>query len=130
MFILCNDIDCAYYDKTLLLSILSKFKLTSLEIDRGDRDEYMLMSLLQMTSIQETLEDVTIISLDIFKCTSVFELLAEFKRINVIRIGWSYDDCNDEVKEWKLKIKQFEEEMKKKNSEIYIDIDIDYKDYY
>ena len=81
MFILCSDVDNTSIDETLLLAILSKFKLTSLLVDYQGKDEYIFMPLLQMPSIQETLEHFTIERLDISKCTSVIELLVEFKRI-------------------------------------------------
>ena len=74
-----------------------------------------------MPSIQETLEDFRIEKLDFSKCTSVFDLLVEFKRIKTITIKWNHDDNNDEEEEeWELKTKQFEEEMKKKHPKIDI----------
>ena len=86
------------------------------------------MQLLQIPSIQETLEHFTIYSLDVSKCNSVFELLVEFKRVKYIRIEWgSEDDDKDEDKlvEWKLKVKKFYQTMNKKHSRT--DIDIRYK---
>ena len=87
LFILCRDINNTNFDETLLLDILSKFKLASLRVYVGDKDEDIFMSLLQMSSIQETLEHFEIDNLDIFKCTSVIELLVEFKRIKSVRIN-------------------------------------------
>ena len=81
------------------------------------------MQLLQIPSIQENLEHLGIDYLDFSKCTSVINLLAEFKRIKRIEIEWFYNDNNDEVKEWKQKIKQFNKKMKKKHLEIEISID-------
>ena len=123
MLILCSGINSANYDETLLLSILSKFKLESLVVHDGDWDETIFMLLLRMPSIKETLEHLSIYRLDISKCTSVIELLLEFKRIKSIRIYWHYNtnDDVDEIEEWKLKIEQFEEKLKNKHSEIEID---------
>ena len=80
------------------------------------------MPLLQIPSIQETLEEFIINDLDIFKCTSVVELLVEFKRIKYIEIWWVHSLNDDELEEWKLKIKQFEEKLRKKHSNIKIRI--------
>ena len=83
------------------------------------------MSLLQTPSIQQTLEHFDISQLDISKCTSVIDLLVEFKRINIVRIGCYYYD--DGLDEWKQKIEQFKEIMKKKHSEIDIKIYTKYR---
>ena len=82
------------------------------------------MQLLQMPSIQETLEYFRINNLDIFKCTSVVEQLNEFKRIKRIEIFWwhSKNVDEDKLEEWKLEIRQFEKKLKKKHSEINISI--------
>ena len=130
MFILCSYIDDTNFDENLLLSILSKFKLTSLVIRDGNRDEYIFIELLQMPSIQETLEHFRIKSSNIFSCTSVIELLVELKKIKKIRIEWGYykNVEDNKVDEWKLKIEQFETKLKKKHSQIEIDIDIYYEE--
>ena len=125
LFILCRDINKTNFDETLLLAIFSKFKLTSLVVGFGNRDEYIFMRLLQMSPIQETLEDFTIYDLDISECTSVVELLVEFESIKTIKIVFYFND-DDKLEEWKLKIEQFEKIMKKKHSEIYIDINYQY----
>ena len=122
LFILCRDINNTNFDETLLLDILSKFKLTSLGVYVGDKDEDIFMSLLQMPSIQETLEHFEIDNLDIFKCTFVIELLVEFKRIKSVRINWLHSLNDDELDEWKVKIEHFEEILKKKHSDIEINI--------
>ena len=115
-------INSSNFDENLLLAILSKFKLTSLEVWDGDKDEDILFSLLQMSSTQETLEHFRIFFLDISKCTYVVGLLAEFKRIKTIKITWNYSKYNDKLEEWKLKIEQFKEILKIKHSHIEIDI--------
>ena len=126
LFILCSDINKTNYDETLLLAILSKFKLTSLRVLNlnwnKDECEDILMTLLQIPSIQETLEHFTIDFLDNSKYTSVFELLVEFKRIKRIKIGICYSK-DDKFEELKKEIKQFEKKLRKKHSEneIYID---------
>ena len=120
MFTLCRDTDNTNFDETLLLGILPKFKLTSLEDHDGIIDADILIELLQMPSIQETLEHFDIERLDISKCTSVVRLFLEFKRIKSIEIRLYSDDNNDEVEEFKLKIEQFEGEIKKKHPGIYI----------
>ena len=74
-----------------------------------------------MSSVQETLEYFSIYWLYIFKCTSVIELLFKFKRFKSIKIRWYYDSYDD-LAEWKLEIEQFEKKMRKKHSEIDIDI--------
>ena len=127
MFIQCRGINTANYDETLLLSILSKFKLTSLGVYWGDEDVFM--QLLKIPLIQETLEHFTIERLDISRCTSVFELLVEFKRIKTIEIIWDYFKNDDEFEEWKLEIEQFKENIKKKHSEIEIKIDYEKRIY-
>ena len=86
MFILCSNINNANFDETLLLSILSKFKLTSLRIWDGNKDENIFMLLLQIPSIQDSLEHFYIRFLDISKCTSVIDMLFEFNRIKKIEI--------------------------------------------
>ena len=132
MFTLCSDINNANFDETLLLSILSKFKLTSLVVRYEDEDEDFFMKLLKIPSIQETLEHFNIYDLYILKCASVFELLVEFKRIKTIWIVWQYSkaDNNDELEEWQMEIKQFDKKMKKKHSEIKIKFDYEYKEEY
>ena len=125
MFILCSHIDNINFDETLILSILSKFKITSFVDRDGIIDENIFLSLLQIPSIQETLEHFRINNLDISKCTSVVDLLVEFKRINIVRIGCYYYD--DGLDEWKQKIEQFKEIMKKRHSEIDIKIDTKYR---
>ena len=122
MFILCSDTDETDYDETLLLSVLSKFKLTSLEIEWDSRDEYIFTQLLQIASIQETLEDFRIEDLDASIYTSAVDLLVELKRIKTIWIRWMYKSF-DELEEWKPKIKQFKKKLRMKHSEIEIDID-------
>ena len=122
MFILCSLINKTNYDGTLLFTILSKFNLTSLLVFDGYKDEDIFMQLLIMPSIQETLEHFSIISLNIIECTSVIELLVEFKRIKTIKLFWKYSE-DDELQEWKLEIKQIEKKLRKKHSEIEIDID-------
>ena len=119
---MCSNINSTNIDETLLLTILSKFKLTSLRVYNGDEDEFLYMQLLQMPSIQETLEIFTIYSLNIFKCTSIAELLVEFKRIKTITIEWLHSLNDDKLEEWKLEIEQFENKLKEKHSEIEIDI--------
>ena len=124
MFILCRGIKYTNFDETLLLAILSKFKLTSLRAECDGTDEDNWITILQIPSIQETLEHFTIYKLDIFKCTSIIELLVEFKRIKAIEIFWYYS-YDDKLKELKLEIKQFKRKLKKKHSEI--EIEINYK---
>ena len=125
MFIQCSDMNNTSFDETLLSSILSKFRLTSLVVDCGSTDKGIFMQLLQMTSIQETLEHFRIKRLRISKCTPVIDILVEFKRIKAISITCNYskDDEESQLEEWKLKTKQFENKMKKKHSEIEIYID-------
>ena len=82
------------------------------------------MQLLQMPSIQETLEHFDILKLDISKCIFVIDLLVEFKRIKTIRIEWKYSK-DDKLEELKLAIKKFEKKLIKKHPEIDIDIEID-----
>ena len=82
--------------------------------------EYFLMKLLQIPSIQETLEHVFITQLYISICTSVIDLLVEFKRIKTVRINLLYNDV-DEIEEFKQKILKFMKELRKKHSEIQID---------
>ena len=122
MFILCNDINKTNFDETLLLATLSKFKLTSLSAGCKGTDEDILITLLKTPSIQETLEHFNIYKLDIFEYISVIELLVEFKRIKTIEIlFWEYSE-DDKLGELKLKIEQFEKKLRKKHSEIDIDI--------
>ena len=82
------------------------------------------MLLLQTPSVHETLEHFRIKNLDIFKWASVFELFIKFKRIKAIEIRWhsSKNDEDDELEKWILKINQFEEKLRKKHSEIEIEI--------
>ena len=94
--------------------------VTSLVVHNGDEDENIFMSLLQIPSIQETLDDFTIYDLDISECTSVVKLLVEFERIKTVKIEWLHSLDDDEFEEWKLKIKQFEKILKKKHSQIHI----------
>ena len=124
MFILCSDIDNTNFDETLLLSIFSKLKLTSLEVWSGHKDKDILKLLLQTPSIQETLEHFRIDKLDIFKCFSFIELLVKFKRIKTVKIGWSNSKCysDDLLEELKLQIKQSEAKIKEKHSETKIKI--------
>ena len=119
-FILCRGINSANYNGNRLLAILSKFKLTSLGVYWGDED--IFMQLLKIPSIQETLEHFTIERLDISRCTSVFELLVQFKRLKTIEIIWEYSE-DDKLEECKQKIEQFKKNMRKKHSEIEIQID-------
>ena len=125
LFILCTGINNTNYDETLLLSILSKFKLTSLVVGVGNSDENIVKSLLQMPSIQETLEHFEINNLYLSKCSSVVELLIEFKRIKKVEIRWS---CiknyvgDDKLEECKLEFEQFVKKLKEKHSEIEIKI--------
>ena len=86
-----------------------------------DKYEDILMSLLQTPSIQGTLEHFSISHLDMFKCTSVIDMLVEFNRIKTVKIYWGYSE-NDNFKKLKLEIKQFEKKLKKKHSEIQISI--------
>ena len=122
MFILCSDINKTNYDETLLLSILSKFKLTSLEVlnlnQNKDKYEYVLMQLLQISLIQETLEHLSISELDILGCISVAELLVEFKRIKTVTIRLLRYYKTDNIEELKQKIQKFKKELRKKHSEI------------
>ena len=122
MFILCRGINTANYDETLLLSILSNFQLTSLRVHCTNKDENIFMQLLQIPSIQETLEHLYIYSLNIFECTSVIELLVEFKRIKTVKINLHYSKDKDKIEELKQKIEQFKKELRKKHSEIEISI--------
>ena len=122
LFILCSDINKTNFDEILLLAILSKFKLTSLKVRFRYKDENIFMQLLQMPSIQETLEHFRISNLDALECTSVFELLVEFKRIKTIKIEWEYSD-DDKIEELKQEIQKFKKELRKKYSEIEINID-------
>ena len=126
MLILCTGINNTNFDETLLLAILSKFKLTSLKVCNGDKDEDIFMSLLHTPSVQETLEHFRIEKLDIYKCSSVIDLLVEFKRIKTIIIEWDYN-ARDKIKQWKQKIRQFEEIMWKKHSKIWISIEYIHK---
>ena len=119
MFILCSEVNITNFDKTLLLAILSNFKLTSLAVHDGNED--ILITLLQIASIQETLEHFNIKRLNIFECTSVVDLLVEFKRIKTVRINWYYFD-DDTLEQLKLEIGQFKRKLRKKHSQIYIDI--------
>ena len=84
-----------------------------------DKYDYILMSLLQIPSIQETLEHIYIENQDISLCTSAFELLVEFKSIKTVKIIRYYSK-DDKLEEWKLKINQFEEILKKKHPKINI----------
>ena len=78
------------------------------------------MQLLQIPSIQETLEHFDIQQLDIFGCTSVAELLVKFKRIKTVKIEYlSYSEA-DKIEEIKQKIQKFKKELRKKHSEIEI----------
>ena len=120
MFILCSQINKTNYDETLLLSILSKFKLTSLVVCDGNKDKNIFMKLLKIPLIQETLEHFKIFGLISSKCIYVVELLVEFKRINTIGITWFYSKDDDKIVEWKQEIRQFKKELKKKHSEIEI----------
>ena len=124
MFTPCTGINNTNFDETLLLAILSKFKLTSLVVQNGDKDEYIFMSLLQMASIQETLDNFIIYELNIFKCTSVVDLLVEFKKIKTTVIYFSpfTNIDKDKLEELKQEIWQFEKKLKKKHSEIEISI--------
>ena len=126
MFTLCSTINKTNYDETLLSAILSKFKLTSLEVwnfgRNKDQYEYILMTLLQIPSIQETLEHFDIHGLDILGCTSIFELLVEFKRIKTVEIGLRYTKDDDKLEELKQKIQKIKKEVRKKHSEIEISI--------
>ena len=121
MFILCSNINNANFDETLLLAILSKFKLTSLRIWDGNKDENIFMLLLQIPSIQDSLEHFYIRFIDISKCTSVIDMLFEFNRIKKIEIKWGYSK-DDKLGELYREIKQSERKMRKKHSEIEIDI--------
>ena len=121
MFILCSGINKTNFDETLLLSILSKFKLTSLRVWLRNKEEDIFMSLLQIPSIQETLEHFRISHLNIFKCTSVVGLIVEFKRIKTVKVLWDYSK-NEKYEEFKQKIQKFEKELRKKHSEIDISI--------
>ena len=83
----------------------------------------MFMSLLKIPSIQETLEHFKIYNLDISKCTSVIDLFVGFKRIKRIEIFWYYSKDEDKLEELKLEIEQFKRKLRKKHSEIQINID-------
>ena len=122
MFILCRGINTANYDETLLLSILSNFQLTSLRVHCTNKDENIFMQLLQIPSIQETLEHLYIQQLDISECTSVIELLVEFKTIKTVKINLHYSKDEDKIEELKQKIEQFKKELRKKHSEIEISL--------
>ena len=80
------------------------------------------MTLLQIPSIQETLEHFTISELDILGCISVAELLVEFKRIKTVTIRWLRYYKADKIEELKQKIQKFKKELRKKHSEIEISI--------
>ena len=82
-----------------------------------------------MPSIQETLEYFRIDLLDICNCTSVVELLFEFKRINIIKIEWLHSLNYEELENLKQEIGQFEKKLRKKHSEIDIKIDYVEKSY-
>ena len=122
MFTLCTGINNTNFDETLLLSILSNFQLTSLRVHCTNKDENIFMQLLQIPSIQETLEHLYIYSLNIFECTSVIELLVEFKTIKTVKILLHYSKDEDKIEELKQKIEQFKKELRKKHSEIEISI--------
>ena len=81
------------------------------------------MLLLQTPLIQETLEHLYITFLDIFECTSAIDLIVEFKRIKTVEIHWEYSEYEDKLQELKLEIKQFEEKLRKKHSQIKIKVD-------
>ena len=118
LFILCSGINKTNYDETLLLTILSKFKLSSLGAFNGikDNNEGILMKLLQIPSIQETLEHLFINCFYIFDRTSVIELLFELKAIKTLKIAYSEDIENyDNYEKLILEIEQFEEKLKKKH---------------
>ena len=80
----------------------------------------MFMQLLQMPSIQETLEHFRIHNLVISKCTSVIGLLVEFKRIKTVTISRRYSAKDGKLEELILEIQQFKKELRKKHSEIKI----------
>ena len=122
MFTLCTGINNTNFDETLLLSILSNFQLTSLRVHCTNKDENIFMQLLQIPSIQETLEHLYINSLNIFECTSVIELLVEFKTIKTVKILLHYSKDEDKLEELKQKIEQFRKELRKKHSEIEISL--------
>ena len=122
MFTLCTGINNTNFDETLLLSILSNFQLTSLRVHCTNKDENIFMQLLQIPSIQETLEHLYIYSLNIFECTSVIELLVEFKTIKTVKILLHYSKDEDKIEELKQKIEQFKKELRKKHSEIEISL--------
>ena len=79
------------------------------------------MKLLKIPSIQETLEHFDIQQLDIFEFTSVVELLVEFESIKTVKILWKYSK-DDKLKELELEIGQFKKKLRKKHSEIDINI--------
>ena len=129
---ICRDIENTNYDEALLLEILLKFKLTSLTIHNGDRDENILNSLLKTHSIQETLEHFSIYNLGLSKCTDVIKLFDEFKRIKTITIIYHHpeaDDGNKEIEEQKLNMEQLVDKMKQKHSKIEINIRNFYRDH-
>ena len=121
MFILCTCINSTNFDETLLLAILSKFKLTSLEVRNGDED--IFMSLLQMASIQETLEHFKIKHLHISKLASVLYLLDEFNRINSIRIIWKYYE-DDKLEKLRPEVLQIIRKLRKKQLKFKIRFDL------
>ena len=123
MFTLCNDIDKTEFDESILLVILSKFKLTSLRICELDEYVYenIFMPLLQLPSIQENLEHFETNERDIFECSSIFELLVEFKRIKTVKIFIDYYN-KDIIERLKQKIQKFKKELREKHSEIEISI--------
>ena len=80
------------------------------------------MTLLKISSIQETLEHFDIVELDILGCISVAELLVEFKRIKTVKIGCLLKYKTDKIEELKMKIQKIKKELRKKHSEIEISI--------
>ena len=58
-----------------------------MHFENKNEEEYIFMQLLQIPSIQETLEHFDIQQLFILKYTSVAELLVEFKRIKTVTIA-------------------------------------------
>ena len=79
------------------------------------------MQLLKIPSIQETLEHFDIQHLDNFEFTSVAELLVEFKSIKTVKILWKYFK-DDKLEEIELEIEQFKKKLRKRHSEIDINI--------
>ena len=81
------------------------------------------MSLLQMSSIQKTLEHFEIKHLHISKLVSVLYLLSEFNRIKTVKIIWKYYK-DDKLEELKPEIQQMRRKLSEKHLEVEIRFDL------